>query len=272
MISDGLEKKAVMRAGVSSGDRFTLIFAAVVMIGLYFWTAGSNRQLYKEHILYYNHYELLVEGFLSGHVYINHAPLPELLALSDPYDSLTNANFRVQDASLYKGKYYLYLSLVPTLLLLSWKVLTGSHMPQYWAAMVFVVAGYIATLVLLVRVKQQHFPGLAPWMLFLSVLLLGLVNWGVVLLRRVGVWEVPIASAYAFAMCSLLCLYESAGRTENVRWLAASACFYGLAIASRPGYVFAVAVLFVPLIFLWRRKGDGTFGRPRRIRQLLATF
>ena len=62
-------------------------------------------------------YNLLAKGYLSGHLSLSILPAPELLALPDPYDPIANARLRIWDATLFKGRYYLYFGPTPALLL-----------------------------------------------------------------------------------------------------------------------------------------------------------
>jgi hypothetical protein len=213
--------------------------AALICVLLYFAIASENIQAYRHGAATARHYNSLVDGFLSGHLYMGTEGGPG--ALGD-----------TSHASLYKGRYYLYFGAAPAaVLFLPWKVLTGADLAQYWAAAVLVSAGYLGSLALLARIKRSHFPGISPALLFLGALVLGIVNWWPLLLSRVGVWEVPIAGAYCFAALSVLCIHEAAEDGRRTRWLAAASLLFGLAVASRPNYVLGSAVLALPLLRLW---------------------
>jgi hypothetical protein len=71
----------------------------------------------------WHHYEYLAEGFLRGHTYLPVEPDPRLLQLSDPYDPVANRPYRLWDASLYHGRYYLYYGPAPAItLMLPWRL------------------------------------------------------------------------------------------------------------------------------------------------------
>ena len=70
----------------------------------YIWTAVSSQGGVKWEAGANEHYNLLAEGFLSGHLYLAQAPAKELLALKDPLDPVANAPYRLHDASLYQGR------------------------------------------------------------------------------------------------------------------------------------------------------------------------
>ena len=107
----------------------------------------------------WHHYEYMVDGFLSGHLYLSLPPPKELLALPDPYDPTQNIRYRLWDVSLYQGKYYLYYGPTPALLLmLPWKVVTGHHLPQRLATGIFAVAGFAAIALLAgAGVRRRYF-------------------------------------------------------------------------------------------------------------------
>ncbi len=240
------------------GDTLALAAAAFLVVSLYFAVASENRQAYREKPVTYNHYNLLVDGFLSGHLYMDLAPDPSAVKSGQVTPAYSPA---VHDTSLYHGRYYLYFGAAPAVVLfLPWRVVTGGHLAQYWAAAILASAGYLASLGLLARLRRDHFPGLARGALFAGALLLGLVNWWPVLLCRIGMWEVPIAGAFCFSMLALLLLHKGTEGRGRPAWLAAASLCCGLAVASRPNFIFGCAVLLLPLVFLWRSERGAPAG------------
>ena len=63
------------------------------------------------------YYAALAANLLHGRTTLPVRPRPELLRLEDPYDPQENHLYRSQDASLYKGRYYLYFGVVPAVTL-----------------------------------------------------------------------------------------------------------------------------------------------------------
>ncbi|WP_019217529.1 hypothetical protein [Legionella tunisiensis] len=91
-------------------------------------------------------YQYLTESFLSGHLNLLVSPSPELLQLADPYDPIQNSHFRLHDASLYKGKYYLYFGPLPVVVFyLPFKLLTGYYPSGGLASFVFLSSGFIVS-------------------------------------------------------------------------------------------------------------------------------
>ena len=71
------------------------------------------------------------------------------------------------------------------------------------------------------------------------------------LLRRPLVWELPIAAAYAFAMLSLAAVYAALHGRRPVLAMAGAGLSLGLAVASRPTWIFG-AVMLVPALWTLR--------------------
>src|SRR5271170_7732742 len=99
--------------------------ALAACAALLFWIANGASVLEREPGEAWHHYEYLVDGFLHGHASLSVQPAPQLLALADPYDPAQNGPWRLWDASLYHGKFYLYFGPTPVLLMFPWRVLTG---------------------------------------------------------------------------------------------------------------------------------------------------
>jgi hypothetical protein len=222
--------------------------AWAVCSALYLWTANGVVVRDDDRTNAWHHYEYLVDGFLSGHLYLSPGPAKELLALPDPYDPQQNLPYRLWDASLYQGRYYLYYGPTPAvLLMLPWKVVTGHHLPQRLATGIFAVAGLGALALLLAGVRRRLFPAASPVLLSALVVLAAHLTWLPVILRRPAFWELPIVTAAALFWWSLYFLWryhESGGRRA---WAWAAGVALALLPGARPTYLFAaglVAVLF----------------------------
>jgi 4-amino-4-deoxy-L-arabinose transferase-like glycosyltransferase len=198
----------------------------------------------------WHHYEYLAEGFVHGHTYLSLQPAPQLLALKDPYDPAANAPYRLWDATLYNGRYYLYFGPAPLILFLPWRILTGTALPQNLAAAALAALGLAGLARLLWEVRGRHFPRLSDAGVALIAAVAFHASWLPVTLRRSGVWDVPVVSATAFAWWSLYLLWrfhESGGRA---RWALATGAALALLMASRvtfvPGGAAIALLMLVP--------------------------
>ncbi len=231
----------------------SVVAAMLGVITFFHWTVASSGGFNPPGEEDY--YNFLVRGWRNGHLYLSKAPHPTMLTLADPYEPAQNGPFRLGDASYHDGHYYLYFSAVPAVLVLwPYFLLTGRELGTTTAIFGFAVMGFLATSTLWLRLRSRYFPASAGWLAPLGVGILGLASHVLALQRRPLVWELPIVTAYAFAMLALLLAHVVITRASKAAATAAGLCL-GLAIASRPTYVFG-AIAFLPLAWwVWRREG-----------------
>ena len=236
--------------------------AVLVAAGLfYLWTATSAGSPMSSKLQQDDLYNRLADGFLAGQLSFVERPNPALADLQDPWDPSQNAGLSpFHDVSYFHGKYYLYFGPAPAVLLLApWKALTGGYLGENVAAAVFSWLGVAASMGLVLVLRRRHFPSIGGWVIGLCFAGLAFGNFAAILLRRPVYYELAIASAYAFAMGSLLFLALAQGRGARRRlWLSLAGLSYGLVLASRPNYLFGAVVLAVPFVpewWAWRTRG-----------------
>ena len=86
-------------AGTRSSSRSSAIVLAIG--ALYVWTAATSPEGRNLHLA-------LADAFEHGQTSLRIDPPRKLLALENPYDPDQNAPYRINDASLYKDRWYLY--------------------------------------------------------------------------------------------------------------------------------------------------------------------
>ena len=185
-------------------------YLSFLIIALFFtWTALSDHIDWRYGQRQKDYYNLLTEGFLSGHLWLNAEPSPALLACTDPYDpALRPEGSGLHDASLFGGHYYIYFGVVPALLLfLPFRLLTGVALPMGAAVLTFSLLGCGIAILLLSRVCRDHFPKLGGPTRFLIFTSYGLSSSLPIHLRRHSLYELPIAGASAFNFAALACLF-----------------------------------------------------------------
>jgi len=210
----------------------------------------------------WHQYEYLAEGFLRGHAYLSVEPAPELLRLGDPYDPEANAPYRLWDASLYRGRYYLYHGPTPALaLMLPWRAATGRVLPQRLAVAAFAALGLAGLALLILEVRDRHFPRLAPAALGAVLIVAFHASWLPVVLRRSALWELPVVSGVACLWWALYFLWKFHDSGGRARWAVAAGIALALLMGSRvtcvPGAVAVALLLFAPV-------GGPVPGRGRR--------
>jgi hypothetical protein len=227
-----------------------LLFVAVVSFHLAVaWVGGPASNWHGQTSEYY---ALLTDAFLAGQTNLLVQPPAEMLALPNPYDPVRNGKFRLHDASLYHGKYYLYFGPAPALVLfLPYKVLTGSHLPSRIAVALFCTGGFACSCVLFFLLAKREKWDIPTWFASAAVLSLGTAPGVAFLLTRPSFYEVAIGAGYCFVMAGFLLTAHSLGedspRTASL--VGAGLCF-GLAAGCRPHFAL-LAVLMVVLV-PWR--------------------
>ncbi|MGD1032636.1 MAG: hypothetical protein ABSA05_16020, partial [Opitutaceae bacterium] len=230
----------------------------VLVAWFYAWTACPTPDSWRVSGQQSDHYNLLLHGLLKGHLYMDVPVSEELKNCPNPWDPSARPPGCpiVQDASYYNGHYYLYYGAAPLVtLMLPFRLVTGNDMPLPLAILAFACAGLLASLVLWESIRERYFPAVRAWVGAGAVLILGVANPLPVLIRRTQFYELPITSAYCFVMFALLALYLSIhSKRPRGAWLAVASLCLGLAVASRPTFLFATPILLLPP-FLWWREG-----------------
>lgn len=245
-------------------EKIIVLAVLAAILAFYRWTVTSNsvgpQPLFGGE--QQDYYQLLTDGFLQGHLYLNLPPDPRLLAAKDPFDPAQRAGALLpHDVSFHGGHYYIYYGVTPVLILrLPWRLLTGHDLPQNYAVLIFVAVGYLAAAGTWLALRRRYFPSSGRIALGTGLAVLGLASMTHAVLRRSSIWEEPIAAGYACAMLMLLCLYRAQTAPRRRAWLAAAGLCLGLAVGARPNYAVAVVALLVVPVFAWwrgRRGGEG---------------
>ena len=223
-------------------------FIAACILLFYFYIGGDPGDPYSFRRDNADYYPLLVDGFRAGRLGFVVEPPPGLAKLADPYDPVQRDQAGVlvkHDTTYYKGRYYLYFGVAPAVTLFApFRALTGLHFPQNLATVVFCSGGYLCSLGLFLGLRRRYFPETGAGSLWLGAVVLGLGNLCPAMLARNSVWELPIASAYFFSMLGLVFFFRAENRTgRRLAWLSGAGFACGLAVASRPHFVFFCAAL-----------------------------
>ena len=221
--------------------RRPLILGAVAIVlavgALYLWTATSSPEGRNLHLLQ-------AEAFQHGHAALPVAPSPDLLALDDPYDPTQNRPYRINDASLYKGRYYLYFGPVPAAVLFLPLRVVGIDLTDRWAAPLLAFAGFACAAALLLFLIGRFVPRTPTAWRLTAVAALGLGNVVLFMLRRPDVYEVSIASGLFFLMAATLLLVVGTLReSPSLPLVALGSLTLGLAAGSRANMVLAAPLL-----------------------------
>jgi hypothetical protein len=249
--------------------RYSVLFLAVcAVVAFYAWSVAPGESLFGKFDGAGSYYNLLSKGFKSGHLSLPVEVPAGVLKLKNPYDPRQNAPFGMHDVSYYKGRFYLYFGPAPALVLYGpFSALTGLDLNDRQAVFLFCSAAFIASCLLLSKIRRDHFPEAGIAQELGGIVAIGLVTMVPDLLRRQEVYEVAVSSAHAFFTFSILCLYLSLQSRPRLAWLALASVCYGLAIASRPTYLFGAVCLLAPAFLVADSSADP---EPRKDRRVIA--
>ena len=244
-----------------SGASKLLGAVCVVVIGVYVYTAQSRILELLNPNASESYYNLLVEGFRSGHLSLNKAVPPGLARLADPYDPIADARFRLgpdrlNDLSYYKGRLYLYFGVTPALILFwPFVVLTGEYLFDGQAVVVFCSIGFLASVGLLRSLRRHYFPEMNTSVTAACALALGFATGVPLLLPRPTYNGVAISCGYMLTMLALGAIWCALqGSQRRHTWLAVASLAYGLAVGARPNLLFGAIILLVPVVHAWRER------------------
>jgi hypothetical protein len=207
------------------------------------------------------YYGALTEAFMSGQLNLKGEFDPRLLKLDNPYVAQLDVR-RPHDVSLYKGKFYLYFGAAPVILVyLPWRMLTGSWLAERVGTIIFCFLGVLLAATLLRRIRDRCLRDCGDLWLWLGIAVLG---WGspiFYLAQNETFYAVPISAAFFCIMLVAVSTERalaSAGNRSRCAWIAAASLAYGLAVGSRPNFVFGLPVFILPCLYLYvRMRGNG---------------
>ena len=169
---------------------------------LYVWfaTAGTYGFAHRESDDYY---DLLANAFLAGQLHLLIEPAPELLALPDPYDPARNGRYRLRDAALYDGKYYLYWGPVPGLVHAAWKAVAGRPLGDGPACLLFGLAGCLLFWLLARELRDRLAPAAPDALVWLVYACYALGGVSLYLQVRADVYKEAILAGICFTLAGL---------------------------------------------------------------------
>ena len=220
----------------------TLSFALILLASFsYFWF--STRGLLGNIPKGSRYYPMLADAFRSGKLYLNVKPSAELQNLENPYDSQQYLTVEsLHDASLFKGRYYLYWGPVPALLtalLPASLVISDTHLTLFFGACLALIGGSF-----LLFVWRRFFPLISWWAVLPGLLIL---LWGTPLpfaFFGSGIYETAIISGQFFLILGLLFLFIGLSDDKpRFGFLLVTGVCWAMAAGSRAALTPAILVL-----------------------------
>ncbi|HEX4353555.1 MAG TPA: hypothetical protein VHZ95_11580 [Polyangiales bacterium] len=209
-----------------------------------------------------SYYDLLERGFADGHLYIPTKPRRALLRQVDPYSS-THEHMWLWDASLYRGRYYMYFGPTPALCLWAFKAISGTDQRVFdqWLVLVFMLGRLFAGATLILSVANRRGVRQPIWAILLAISVWALASPTPYMMARPVVYEAAIASGQCFLFSGLVAALWgfSQRRWRDVLFVLAGIC-WTFALASR-GSLILVAPLLALLTtasIAWRERSWST--------------
>ncbi|HEY1847634.1 MAG TPA: hypothetical protein VGG37_00445, partial [Opitutaceae bacterium] len=236
--------------------RLALALALSSACALLAWTSLGGWKLPRIGGRQEDYYNLLVDGFRKGHLWLDIAVPPAVATASDPIRVMEQNGVPVpHDMSLFRGRYYTYYGVVPTVVLFwPFRALTGSGLPLVLGSLAFAIGGFLLGAWLVLRLTEDFFPETPAWLRIAGVWSFGIAAGQLVLSRRVSIWEPSITAGHFFLVCMLASSYRALRSARPGGWLAAAGLACGLAAGSRPSLAVAAAGL-APIVWAVGARG-----------------
>jgi len=203
-----------------------------------------------------DYYDLLVRGWQDGHLHLSVKPRASLLRKANPFN-YRYVGLWLWDASLYKGRYYLYWGPVPGLCLWLFKTVTRYReiVLDQWLGVVFMLIRLYAGAALIVMYARTEVPRLPSWALQLAVLAFAVAYPSPYFLARPLIYEAAVAAGQAFVFCGLLLAYWGTLKAQvRTRCFVLAGICFALALGSRGSLIIVAPILVVVTAFAANRR------------------
>jgi hypothetical protein len=201
-----------------------------------------------------NYYTQMASAFQHGQLALEAKPDPALLALPDAYDPKARKNIPLLgDASLYKGRYYLYFGPLPSLLLIPVSWIFGFKPGDQIFVYLFLFSLFFVQSLLFLGIFRRYFANLPLWMVPLFILLLGLTGPFTRMLSHPFVHEAAIGGGQFFSTAGLYVAFLALQETpHNHRKLFWAGVLWACALATRITQLIPISLMaLVTCAFLW---------------------
>ncbi len=220
-----------------------IIYIWVASMGL--WTTWLNRTSY---------YDLLATAFSHGQTALGVEPDPRLLALENLYELNSRREIPfLWDASLYKGRYYLYWGPAPALLLALFKLIYAQPIGDKVLTFAFMAGALIFMISLILELWKTCFLETPRWAILFGIAFAGLANPLLFVLMRGLIYDAAIISGQFFLIGGLYWLFLAFNRPASGRLFFLAGLFFTLAVGSRTTLVLAIAFLSI-IVVVWAFK------------------
>jgi hypothetical protein len=197
-------------------------------------------------------YNLLATSFRAGRLSLEIKPDPALLALSNPYDpeGRTGVPFP-WDASLYKGKFYLYFGPTPAIILLVAKTIYPGPIGDQYIFFAFISGTYLVGSLFIFKIWRRFFTDISLWKIGCSLLVIGLIDPFFWTLGIPFIYNTAIMSGQFFFLAGFYLAFDALDRDTISTWkLVLTGILWTAAIGSRFTQILPIGFMAV-MISIW---------------------
>jgi hypothetical protein len=240
---------------------YLLTWMAILLV-LFIYVWFTNLTVWRSRGVTSDYYSRIATSFRHGQLALEENPDPALLALSNPYDHKARKNIHVVgDASLYKGKYYLYFGPFPSLPLAVLASILPVQPGDQFFVYLFIVGLFLIHCLLFWEILRIFFPGSQVWVMPLGVLILGLTGPYTRMIAHPFIHEAAIAGGQLLFMVgfyfTLLALKQKPVHRGR---LVLAGTFWAFSIATRftelPQVGFMVVLTWLYIFYEYRTGTD----------------
>jgi len=229
---------------------FTFPILLLVML-VYIWFISSGSWLNWVSPTHY--YADLARGFLKGHLYLPIKVNPSLLTSPDPWKpTISGKSQGPTDVSYFQGKYYLNWEPVPALILFLIHPIISWRVGDLQLVFDFIMGLYILQCLLAVVIWDRFFSNMPKFILWLSILLVGLASPVTFMLdsyKSARIYEAAITGGQFFLVGGFFAALTALNHPKSHWRLVLAGTLWALAIGSR--LILALPVGFMTLMVGW---------------------
>jgi hypothetical protein len=216
-----------------------------LIILFYLWCVSLG--LWKDFPPSTNYYDLQATAFRHGQLSLEVEPDPALQALENPYEPANREGIPVLwDATLYKGKYYLYWGPAPALLLTILKFFYIREVGDNILSFLFLSGTFIFLVFIILDIRKTYFPDMPQTVILASIAIAGLVNPLPFVLIEARIYEAAIAAGQFFFIGGLYFFFSALNGPSAIKF-AITGFFFAFAVGSRT--ILALPIGFLSLVF-----------------------
>ncbi len=204
----------------------------------------------------------LTDALLSGQLNLHTELSERLQSLDNPYDltermekGLVRDEDYIMDAAYYGGKYYVYFGIVPALLFVPFKWITGMYLSVEFVTFLFMAVYIVFMDLLFIKAVKKILPGTSFGMYITGLLMLNAGSMALCFVSRAKFYEMVYAVGFALSAIGLYQLFSAFWKEKknSVQIFFGGLCL-ALAVGCRPTMILYSALLIPEIIRqLWRK-------------------